>query len=158
MDTITIEKTIEDYVEGLHDEELVLMRLRNAATSQAVQTGFNADELRWLEAHFDKLPVILRSKMACSIYTAVSRMSGGGYLRQLCRALSSSAKRPVSNSTVDWWLKKFFLTDLFHRRAQARGWGREILYYVPKKYPNLDRFLRNLMAKRLGTHLDVGQQ
>lgn len=150
MQPITIEQTIEQYLDGMHDEELVLARLRNAAKNANFQTDFTADELRWLENHFDKLPCILRSKMACKIYTTINRMKGA-YLRQLCRMISGNTKKPLCNSTVDWWLKKFFTIDLFFRRNLPHGWGNEVWYYTPKlRYPNLIKFLIYLMEKRLG--------
>lgn len=140
-----MEQSLKQYLFGICADEILLSRIR-AAIERNTPQSFLPDELQWLEAHFDKLPSIFRSKMACKIYMTVHR-DGGAYTRQLCRRLSEP-KRRVSPSTVHWWLLKFWRIGLLRRHAPASGWGHEIHYLVPKvRYPNLIRFLVTVMKE-----------
>jgi len=144
---ICIEGTIKEYLEGLLTREIVISRMNNIGKNTDITTGFTDKELNWLRHNFDKLPIILNSRLACRVYIAINSIRGA-YLRQLCRQLSTTPYKPLWTSVVDWWLKKFFLIDLVRRHVVTGRWDQRIYYYTPKsEYPNLIGFLVSRMRK-----------
>lgn len=145
---LNIEETIRGYIEGTYNEELVIARIKDALGRDMAQTTFQKQELEWLRNHFDKIPLIIKSKLGCRVYIAIDSMRGS-YLRQLCRHLSITKNKPLWTSVVDWWLKRFFMIDLVRKKRVSGGWGQNIYYFTPKGYyPNLVSFLITLMREK----------
>lgn len=148
MTEFSLKETIKNYVTGEDNEELVLARI-NTRLKKSTQSGeFNVEELRWLKAHFDKIPNILRSRLSCAIFLTVDKQKGA-YLRQICKRLGKKNKSMNPNA-VNYWLKKFFSIELLQKNRTARGWGTEIYYYTPKlRFPNLISFLKTTMTEEI---------
>lgn len=145
----SLKETLREYVSGQFDEELVLARINNTLKTDGSthSVEFTVDELRWLRAHFDKIPAILKSKLACAIFLAVDKQKGA-YLRQLCRRLGKA--KPIYPTAVNYWLKKFFAVELLQKNRASKGWGTEIYYFTPKvRYPNLMKFLRDVITEQI---------
>jgi len=147
MAPVSLRDTLKEYLAGQFNEEVVIARINGQLKKAASSEEFNAEELRWLRAHFDKIPNILKSRLACTIFLTVDKQKGA-YLRQLCRKLGQG--KSMNPNAVNYWLKKFFRVELLQKNRVSKGWGNEVYYYTPKlRYPNLIKFLGSIFAERL---------